>query len=54
MNNEEIRFKGIVVRCRYNSDNFKIYVVDVNRLQYILVFSKIMRCLTNGYCWRKN
>ena len=34
MNNEEIRFKGIVVRCRYNSDNFKIYVVDVNNEEY--------------------
>lgn len=34
MNNEEIRFKGVVVRCRYNSDNFKIYVVDVSKEEY--------------------
>lgn len=28
------KFKGVVIRCRYNSDNFKIYVVDVNSEEY--------------------
>ena len=31
---DNIIFKGIIIRCRYNSENFKIYVVDVNSEEY--------------------
>lgn len=34
MSNEIEKFEGIIIRCRYNSDNFKIYVVDVNSNEY--------------------
>ena len=31
---DNIIFNGIINRCRYNSENFKIYVVDVNSEKY--------------------
>lgn len=34
MQQKELKFKGTVLRNRYNSDDFKIYVVDVNKKVY--------------------
>lgn len=31
---DEIIFKGRVIRCTYNSDNYKVYAIDVDRNKY--------------------
>ena len=31
---KQIKFKGVVVRCTYNTPDFKIYAVDINRKDY--------------------
>lgn len=31
---KQFKFKGVVVRCTYNTPDYKIYAVDINRLDY--------------------
>ena len=31
---KQFKFKGVVVRCTYNAPDYKIYAVDINRLDY--------------------
>lgn len=34
MDNKQYKFKGVIVRCTYNSPDYKIYAVDVNKKDY--------------------
>ena len=34
MDNKQYKFKGVIVRCTYNSPDYKIYAVDVSKKDY--------------------
>jgi exodeoxyribonuclease V alpha subunit len=34
MDNKQYKFKGVVVRCTYNTPDYKIYAVDVSKIDY--------------------
>lgn len=34
MDNKQFKFKGVVVRCTYNTPDYKIYAVEVNKQDY--------------------
>jgi exodeoxyribonuclease V alpha subunit len=34
MNEKQYKFKGVVIRCTYNSPDYKIYAVDVSKIDY--------------------
>lgn len=34
MNEKQYKFKGVVVRCTYNTPDYKIYAMDVNKFDY--------------------
>ena len=34
MNKKQYRFKGVVIRCTYNSPDYKIYAMDVSTIDY--------------------
>lgn len=34
MDNKQYKFKGVVIRCTYNTPDYKIYAVDVSKIDY--------------------
>ena len=34
MDNKQYKFKGVVIRCTYNTPDYKIYAIDVNKKDY--------------------
>lgn len=34
MDNKQYKFKGVIIKCTYNTPDYKIYAVDVNRMNY--------------------
>ena len=34
MDNKQYKFKGVIEKCIYNTPDFKIYAVSVDKLQY--------------------
>ena len=49
MSNDKIKFIGRVVRCTYNSENYKVYAIDVDRDKYPNIkFTKYGNACING------
>lgn len=49
MSNNELKFKGKVIRNIYSSENFKTYAVDVNKEEYPFIkFTKYGNCTITG------
>lgn len=44
----EITFKGIIIRNIYNSEDYKVYAVDVDKTKYDVKFSKYGNCTIQG------
>ena len=34
MDNKQLKFKGVVIRCTYNTQDYKIYAMDVSKIDY--------------------
>ena len=34
MDNKQCKFKGVIIKCTYNSPDYKIYAVDVSKKDY--------------------
>ena len=49
MSNDKIKFIGKVVRCTYDSENYKVYAIDVDRDKYPSIkFTKYGNACING------